>query len=321
MRIAILGAGLAGLACARALADAGAIVVLFDKGRAAGGRIATRRAEGVACDHGAPVIAAQDSRFADSLQAAGAAPWPAGGGMVGVPTMSALPRAFAAGLDLRLSRQVVALRREAAGWVLQHHDAARLRPGLPGPQDPPQAEGPFDAVLCTLPAPQAAPLLAPHAADLAAAAAAVPFVPCWTLMAAFPAPLPLPDVVIARGPIARALRDSAKPGRDSAAECWVVQAGAEWSRAELEQGAEEAAHRLLAMLSAIAGPLPPPRYAAAHRWRYAFASCPLGQPCRWDAALGLGLAGDWCLGSGAEDAWASGTSLAAALLAAPAHAA
>jgi predicted NAD/FAD-dependent oxidoreductase len=321
MRIAILGAGLAGLACARALAAAGARVVLFDKGRAAGGRIATRRAEGVSFDHGAPVIVAQDPRFADSLRAAGVAPWPAGGGLVGVPTMSALPRAWAAGRDLRLSRQVVALRREAAGWVLLYYDAARLRPGLPAPQDPPQAEGPFDAVLSTLPAPQAAPLLAPHAPDLAAAAAAVPFVPCWTLMAAFPTRLPLPDTVLARGPITRALRDSAKPGRDGTAECWVVQAGAEWSRATLEQGAEEATRRLLEMLSAAAGPLPPPRYAAAHRWRYAFATRPLGRPCLWDAALGLGLAGDWCLGSGAEDAWTSGTSLAAALLAAPAHAA
>ena len=38
MSIAIIGAGMAGISCARALREAGREVVLFDKGRAAGGR-------------------------------------------------------------------------------------------------------------------------------------------------------------------------------------------------------------------------------------------------------------------------------------------
>ncbi|WP_431268910.1 FAD-dependent oxidoreductase [Dankookia sp. P2] len=44
-RIAVIGAGLAGLSCARALLARGATIRLFDKGRGAGGRLATRRAE------------------------------------------------------------------------------------------------------------------------------------------------------------------------------------------------------------------------------------------------------------------------------------
>ena len=40
-RIAVIGAGLAGLSCARALRARGATVRLFDKGRGAGGRLAT----------------------------------------------------------------------------------------------------------------------------------------------------------------------------------------------------------------------------------------------------------------------------------------
>ena len=43
MRIAIVGAGLAGLACAQALAEAGFELALFDKGRGAGGRMASPR--------------------------------------------------------------------------------------------------------------------------------------------------------------------------------------------------------------------------------------------------------------------------------------
>ncbi len=43
--VAIVGAGIAGLSCATALAAAGRRVVLFDKGRRPGGRLATRGGE------------------------------------------------------------------------------------------------------------------------------------------------------------------------------------------------------------------------------------------------------------------------------------
>ena len=42
IRIAIVGAGMAGIAAAHALRQNGVAVALFDKARAAGGRIATR---------------------------------------------------------------------------------------------------------------------------------------------------------------------------------------------------------------------------------------------------------------------------------------
>jgi predicted NAD/FAD-dependent oxidoreductase len=67
--------------------------------------------------------------------------------------------------------------------------------------------------------------------------------------------------------------------------------------------------RLLAAL-----PLPAPRHAAAHRWRYALADRPLGEGCVWDAALRLGLCGDWCIAGRAEAAFDSGAALARAVL-------
>nr|WP_230944119.1 FAD-dependent oxidoreductase [Burkholderia vietnamiensis] len=41
--IAIVGAGIAGLACARVLADAGHRVTVYEKSRGVGGRMSTRR--------------------------------------------------------------------------------------------------------------------------------------------------------------------------------------------------------------------------------------------------------------------------------------
>ena len=67
--VAILGAGLAGLTCAQALAEQGWNPTLFDKGRRPGGRLATResRHSTLAFNHGAQEFEAQDPRFKERL--------------------------------------------------------------------------------------------------------------------------------------------------------------------------------------------------------------------------------------------------------------
>lgn len=286
---AIIGAGLAGLAAARRLQAAGHAVRLFDKGRAPGGRLATRRVSHAGAehrfDHGAQYLRATGDSFAAALDAAGAQPWPDAARRVGVPGMSALPRAWAEGLDITLGFQVGALKRGPAGWQL---DGA----------------GPYDAVLVTVPALQAAPLLPGF--DLGA----IRYAPCWTVLAAFAQPLPRPDTQRDNGAIGWAARDSAKPGRDAAQHNWVIQAGPEWSRHHLEATPEAAATALLAEFAARAEPL----FATAHRWRFSLLESPLGTPCLWDPAQGLGYASDGCLGGRGEAAWDSGEALAARIL-------
>ena len=58
--VAIIGAGMAGLAAARALTQAGHTVTLFEKSRGVGGRVATRRIGDCIVDHGAQNIKPQD---------------------------------------------------------------------------------------------------------------------------------------------------------------------------------------------------------------------------------------------------------------------
>ena len=64
MKVAIVGAGMAGLAAARTLVDRGARVVLFDKGGSVGGRCATRGQDLGGFDHGAQRFSARSERFA-----------------------------------------------------------------------------------------------------------------------------------------------------------------------------------------------------------------------------------------------------------------
>ncbi|MGB5703206.1 MAG: FAD-dependent oxidoreductase, partial [Polyangiales bacterium] len=68
VRVAVIGAGLSGLACASALERRDFDVRVFDKGRAPGGRISTRRVEiegtEVGFDHGAQYFTVRDSELA-----------------------------------------------------------------------------------------------------------------------------------------------------------------------------------------------------------------------------------------------------------------
>ncbi|MFJ8962737.1 NAD(P)/FAD-dependent oxidoreductase [Lentzea sp. NPDC102401] len=142
--VVVVGAGIAGLSCARALADGGARVRVLERGRVVGGRLASRRVNGRYVDIGAAYLVADDPAFVEqteSWHARGLArPWtdtlrvyPAGTDTRG-PVRWAAPgglRSLAAdladGLDVRLSASVASVES-----VSQHADAVVL--AMPGPQ-------------------------------------------------------------------------------------------------------------------------------------------------------------------------------------------
>ncbi len=304
-RIAIIGAGMAGLACAQALRMADHAPVLFDKGRGAGGRMATRRiatAAGEAMfDHGAQYFTARDPAFQSQVAnwaAAGVVErWPAAGtdAWVGTPAMNAPVKHLARGSDVQWSARVDALQRADGVWRLRGDGVDA---------------GPFDAVLLAVPSENAAPLLQAWTPSLAARAAATPAMPCWTVMAAFAARVDFAaDTIRDQGAVGWAARNSAKPGR-TGPEAWVIQAGPAWSAAHLEETPDAIVPQLLgAFASCVGGRMPDALAAVAHRWRYA-RSGSAGDGVLWDAGLKLGACGDWLLGPRVELAWLSGTRLA-----------
>ncbi len=308
--VAIVGAGLAGLACAGALINGGLTPVLFDKSRGVGGRLATRRADdGLQFDHGAPYVAATDAGFAEVLrqaEAAGAmARWDGplraadrgAEAYVGLPGMSGLARHLARGLDIRTGVTVSSVSEAGRGWRLRWGDQEQV----------------FDRVILTLPAPQILRLVHPDH-PFVVALAAVRMAPSLTLMAAFDgaAPSSYPTEAADLDWIAL---DSSKPGRDIRRQAWVAQASDGFSRRHLERDMPEVAHLMLPLLCEQIGRRPDEAvHAVAHRWRFSKAEQPLGQPCLADATNGLIAAGDWCLGKVAQDAGVSGLSAAARVL-------
>ena len=324
LEVAVVGAGMAGLTCALALAGAGHGVTVFDKGRAAGGRIATRRTGASSFNHGAQYATARSASFhalMTELQSAGvAAPWEAAqdGDEVrwsGLPGMSAISRHLALQLPRPplLERQVAFLHGGDHGWSVRHFAASDIAPGAVADHGG-EVSGRFDAVLLALPAPQAAPLLAAIGHRFAARAAAARYAPCWAGMASFGEPVEAPDAQRRRdgGPLGWLARESSRPGHPGGPDAWALHASAEWSRANLERPAAAVATELAAAFQDLTG-APDPIHAAAQRRRYALVERALSEACLWDPAARVGACGDWCLGGRVEAAFSSGEALAAAV--------
>ncbi len=302
MHVAIIGAGMAGLSCARALLDRGMTVTVYDKGRAPGGRVATRIAGAYVFDHGTPWL---DEPYGLPLQR-----WLAG--WVGVPTMAAIPLAIGVP-DVRSGRHVSYFHFASGGWNVRHRAARGTPPGLISAEDG-IVDGPYDRLVLAIPSPQAAPLLAACACEAVAVdVRPATMVPCWTLMAGWEQPgaanfAPPPE------PIAQWAIDSARPGRPVAPFCVTAHATAAWSVEHVYDDPATVQAALLAAVMAMTGRDTPPDFAAVQRWRFARTEAPLGRPCL-DAGRGLVICGDWCLGPDVGDAIASGQAAAAAILA------
>lgn len=148
--IMVVGAGLAGVACARTLHAAGAPAVLVDRGRRIGGRMASRRIDGRVVDLGASYLTVSDSEFAvvvDDWQQRGLArPWTdtfavAGGDPKAGPLRWAAPGGLrslvedlASGLEVVDATTVGAVRRSAEGWLVDDRAASAVVLAMPDPQ-------------------------------------------------------------------------------------------------------------------------------------------------------------------------------------------
>lgn len=319
--IAVIGAGIAGLSAARSLADAGHDVAVFDKGRGPGGRMATRRLEDCAFDHGAQYFTVKDRRFRRYVESwcqdGIVSPWKArvviaksgrfdatdssAVRYIGVPSMSAVPEHLAASLHVSYGARVAALEPADGQWRLVTASGTK--------------HGPFDGVILALPPPQAAPLLTPTPA-LAARVGGVALAPCWSVMVTFEDPLGL-DIdaaFIAQSELAWVARNASKPGRPPH-ESWVLHATPAWSTVHLEADPEVVAEVLLsAFFESTGANRSRTRHLNAHRWRYAQALSPLTDGCLWNAEARIAVCGDWCLGSRIEGAFLSGMATAGRIL-------
>lgn len=273
--VIIIGAGIAGLVCARELRDAGRQVVVLDKSRGVGGRCATRRMLGQPVDHGLSYYHADDPDLLADLAAvpATALPgWPqrvAGHGLPVHPAtfrqgqqrlafaegVNVFPKHLARGLDLRLGARVLRSDPTPSHVALEIEDRPPLR---------------ARDVVITCPTPQAEALL-PRAVQ--ALLAHVVIHPCITLVLGFPLDGPAPDFDMLYPEdsdlIQLVSHDSAKR-EDPSYRVLVVQATAPWSREHLEHSSDDWRAALTEEAARLCGGwVRDPAWSELHRWRHA----------------------------------------------------
>jgi renalase len=296
--VAIVGAGLAGLAAARSLTAAGRKVVLFEKSAGVGGRVATRRLEGCILDHGAQVIKPDGSALADVMfrqlstvdlievispvrtmksdgeilppdpQYAGQRAFTYRNGMTTLPKLllAALP---ADRFELRLKTRIGRIEEDRDGFRLWDDQGRELLYA--------------ESVVLTPPAPQAADLLAESRLQDTTlnalridALRAVPYRPCLTVLLGHASPTPPPPAYAllaadrAQPLLWLAFEQAKGPSRVPAGEAALIaQLGPDISREQYEASdAEVLALTLRELRSLFGETYARPSWQQIKRWRY-----------------------------------------------------
>jgi renalase len=287
----ILGAGMAGLAAARTLLDAGYSATLVDKGRGVGGRVATRKlgdrnAPRGHWDHGAQFATFRSSKLMETLNAWNAfeefTPWhdsPDGlSRHICADGMNHFAKALAKGLDIHNSLRITALTRTPDGWTAKADSGETF-----------SAEN----LLCTLPAPQLIDLL--NASELDSLPAIgdlrrMQYHRNLTLMAELSGPsgLSAPGMLRPESGILKTVVDNTLKGISNAVTV-TAQASPEFSLEWYDRDRATAASVLRAALQEIVES--PIVSTQIHGWKFAEAVVRHPEPCL-QLAPGLWAAGD-----------------------------
>lgn len=323
MKLAIIGAGVAGLAAAHNLcrSQSAIEIIVFEKSRGLGGRAATRRLHGATFDHGAQYIKAptpeleallRNRSAQDTLRDIGLPVWTFDQHSQiaeGDPAQNSEPKwtysdgitriakELAQGLDIRLQTRVRRIGHANGSYILFDQQDAIV--------------GVADAVLFTPPAPQTHDLIAasalPNAAQeiVLAELARVSYRPCLSVTLGYPSQLqPHPFYALVNSdrqhPISWLAYEHLKPGRSSGDQHVVIaQMAPEWSANHWDDALPQLTEQVAALASTLLDEdLRAPQWSDRQGWRYALPDGRADFETLNTAIQGLFFAGDYTAGQG-----------------------
>lgn len=319
-RIAIIGAGLAGLSAAKEL-ESIAEITIFDKSRGVGGRLATRYADPYKFDHGAQYFTAKTEAFKafiKPLEEKGLiARWDArfvefdndvivqekqwGENFphyVGVSKMNEIGKYLSQGIDVKLGTQIIAIDNQSNKWLLK---------------DSNKNEYPnFDWVIVATPSHQAINIL-PQIFEHKDAVSNIKMQGCFTLMLGLVEPLELgwDAARIKNSALSWVSVNSNKPNR-SKEYSLVVHSNNNWADENIEIDKTLVQKQMLAELSVLLKQEIQPKLIniVLHRWRYANVPKQNTEGFLVDATNKVAVCGDWLIQGKVEAAFTSGYTLA-----------
>ncbi|MGB3200368.1 MAG: FAD-dependent oxidoreductase [Nodosilinea sp.] len=342
--VVVVGAGLSGLTAAHALHQANYRVVVVDKSRGLGGRVATRRIGNTVVDHGCRYLQPFDdphlSPIPDLLAAGVLQPWQPERfdlGDDGVLTatapgtlyaasqgMSAIAKGLAQGLTIHRHWRATAITPLPQGWRIEGEALGEPSKGKPSALE-------ARSIVVAIPAPQAAALLrtaqdCEEVHTLLHQLQQVDFEAVITVMAGYTlaqaANLPIQTgsggwmVTSQTHPTLRWMAlDSSKRTAPEEAVAVIHSTSTVASNALSDIDLDPVGQALLSEAAKMGAWMGSPQWMQVHRWRYGFVRQTLNASILSNPKLpNLVGCGDWCNGGNAEGAIASGRAAAAALV-------
>jgi len=317
--VLIIGAGLAGLSAANKLQQAGLNVLVVDKGRGIGGRLASRRIDDATFDHGAQFFTAREASFRATverwIEAGVAQEWyssypgqPNGHPRYrGVPTMNAVAKYLAKDIDIIHATSVTRIGQQSNGWIAQLDNNQTVS---------------ASAMLLTAPVPQTIDLLATGdiviPADKQARLKRIQYESCIAVLAILDGPTviaPPGALAIEQGPIAW-ISDNQQKGL-STVPAVTIHASGDYSATHLDDDRMAIGQQLIDAAGAYLGNAKVTQYQV-HGWRYSKPSVVDDAPylllSETTDLPPLAVAGDAFAGPRFEGAVQSGWAAAKALL-------
>ncbi len=320
-KIAIIGAGIAGLTAAREirrLAGDTVEVIIFEKSRGVSGRMSTRYAADFEFDHGAQYFTAKDPVFKRFVKTAmkqghiadwsaralyltdkGLEPDTGAKRFVATPRMNSLCKIMAQPFDVRLGHRAEKLTRAQSGrWTIKFESH--------------KPQSGFDHILLAIPSHQALPLL-PRQFSARDAVTKTKMDACFALMVGHEV---LPEfgwdsLRLTGLPVSWMAVNHSKAGRKSPPSTLLIHAAPKWSNHNKDMDRNWVQIKIENIVSEILDlDISTLRHRVLHRWLYASVSHSPQESSFYDPDLNLGVCGDWCLGGRVEGAYLSGLSLA-----------
>jgi len=311
-RILVLGAGLSGLSAARQLISQGHEVTVVDKGRGIGGRMATRRFAGGVFDHGAQFFTIRSPELRGELdtwqEQNVVAHWfdgypspdnrkpddhhPRFRGETG---MTGIAKFLAAGLDVRLNTEIVALKRDGATWQAKTASGETFS---------------ADKLLLTAPVPQSLALLASSGEVLPTPARetlqTLAYEPCFALLVQLgqPSAIPAPGLYYVEGETIYWIADNFQKGISPLEGSVTIHSSSAFAKAHYDEDENTVALLLLEAARGYLGSAP--KDWQLRRWRYSKPENPLQIGALWVPELAVCFAGDALNGAKVEGAYLSG---------------
>lgn len=304
-KVIIIGAGAAGLTCAKRLIENGFEVSIFDKSRGLGGRMASRRIKNGGFNHGAsriPNFRNQKSvpeHLKKLLETAFEKKIliEQGNAFTAFASMKTFTSYLSEGIDVQKYSELISVTRVDAGIELQLNNASKV-----------QVNEAF--LIFAIPQPQLLALLQNDFPEIFILIQAAKMRASVAGLFAFDKKILLNQSFLENERI-YCFHENSRIGQHFMLDCWTIHSKNSYGKKLGHLDKAKIKEHLFEDFEQLASNnLPQPIYAEGHRWRYGFTKKALNKNFIFHRQNKIGICGDWCRGDNVLDALISGTLLA-----------